>query len=159
MYKRSPRMSGAEDGHASPNAALGAPMRNRARSVLNAPRPRQGLQRQFRSALAGTGRRVQPCQTVVPTGVVHRRLQRKIYQNSTRPKFHTADCSVAKNCFLEDVLSVNKSPENIRKQRNSQPVPSIFSTEVLPQHLKNKQPRMTSVGCRNFWQTSQTSAN
>jgi hypothetical protein len=32
-YTLSPRMKGAEDGRASPNAALGAPMENRARSV------------------------------------------------------------------------------------------------------------------------------
>jgi len=32
-YPLSPRMKGAEDGRASPNAALGAPMKNRARSV------------------------------------------------------------------------------------------------------------------------------
>jgi len=77
MHKLFPRMKGEEDGRASPNAALGAPMRNRARSVLNALGPLRGLQRQFRRALAGTGRRVRPWQAIVPTGVAHRRLQRK----------------------------------------------------------------------------------
>jgi hypothetical protein len=33
VYTLSPRMKGAEDGRASPNAALGTPMKNRARSV------------------------------------------------------------------------------------------------------------------------------